>query len=44
MEMLLLRILIGFTLIVVGGILFLGVLKIILYIQESIQERIRKNK
>ena len=44
MEMLLLRILIGFTLIVVGGMLFLGVLKIILYIQESIQERIRKNK
>ena len=42
MEMILLRILIGFTFIVVGGMLFLGVLKIILYIQESIQEKIRK--
>jgi len=44
MEMILLRIIMGIISIIIGGVLFLGVLKIGIYIQESIQERIRKNK
>ena len=44
MEILLLRVLMGLMSITVGGILFLGVLKVGIYIQESINDIKRKNK
>ena len=44
MEMILLRIIMGIISIIIGGVLFLGILKIGIYIQESIKEKIRKNK
>ena len=43
MEILLLRVLMGLMSITVGGILFLGVLKVGIYIQENIND-IKRNK